>query len=73
MNLFKSILENLTPSDFNFSINGNEYVIIRNAQSAVGLCITMQESTDLIKMINKALTLTEAFEIIYSPKPICDE
>lgn len=70
---FRSILEGLSEEDYHLERNGNEYVIIRNKNTAVGMCLTPEETQEIIHMINKAETLAEAFEIVYSPKTIQDE
>ncbi|WP_394342257.1 DUF6686 family protein [Reichenbachiella versicolor] len=70
---FKSTLEELKHTDYKFSKNGNRHVLIRNAKTAIGIFITEVEKQELLNGIRKALTLSELFEIIYSPNSVSDE
>ena len=65
MEEFKSVLENLKDSDFHFNVAGQELVLLKNQFANVGFCFNREDAGNVIQLIYEALTMHEAFKIIY--------
>ena len=62
---FMKMLETLSPVDYNYHMMGKAMAIIRNSMSSLGLCLTPDDTQELIGVIRESQTLFEAFEVIY--------
>lgn len=63
---FQSALSQLTDLDFRFQMLNQWFVILKTKNTRVGMCLTQEDTQILSEMIVKALTLQEAFDIVYN-------
>ena len=62
---FRQILGYLKDGDFHYDLMGENRAIVKNPHANIGFCLTIEEVSDLTLSINEALTLFEAFYILY--------
>ncbi|MEL6535625.1 MAG: DUF6686 family protein [Bacteroidota bacterium] len=63
---FKKMLGKLTCQDYNYSLMGEQKVMIKNQKSAMGVCFSADEVEELKSLISEALTMNEVYGIIYT-------
>ncbi len=63
---FQRVLNNLHERDFTYFFLGEEHALIQNHCSNTGLCLTRNDAENLKELIHEALTVNEAFSIIYN-------
>jgi len=62
---FKMILDGLRPQDFHYDVLGTPKAIVKNPMVCIGFCLSEKEASLLALSISEALTLFEAFNVIY--------
>ena len=62
---FRQILEGLRAGDFSYELAGSKKAIIKNLYACIGFCLAEEEVSLMVLQIKEALTLFEAFHIIY--------
>ncbi len=62
---FRQILGYLKKEDFHYDLIGEPKAIVKNPNANIGFCLSIEEVTSLTLSINEALTLFEAFHILY--------
>ena len=63
---FRQLLGALKEGDFHYDLMGQNRAIVKNPNSNIGFCLTAEEVGALTLSINEALTLFEAFYILYN-------
>lgn len=63
--LFHELLESLSAKDFSYNVQNQQCALLKYENTTIGLCITPHEVPLLSNHIKQALTLNEAFRVIY--------
>ena len=63
---FQEMLGQLREHDYNYQFMGQSRVLIHNQCAHMGICFTSVEVSEIRDLIAEALTLFEAFSIIYA-------
>lgn len=62
---FHELLKGLNTQDYGYAFMGQPHTIIKNPSAYIGFCLTEKDTAQLIDFISEALTLFQAFRIIY--------
>ncbi len=62
---FRKVLEGLEQTDFHYQMHEEHKAIVKNPYACIGFCLAEEEVALLIGQVKEALTLYEAFQIIY--------
>lgn len=62
---FRDMLANLQESDFNYEFLGHQHAIVKNKYTYMGICLAKNDVDNLLGTVNRAISLNEAFQIIY--------
>ncbi|WP_375578333.1 DUF6686 family protein [Marivirga tractuosa] len=63
---YHTLLKSLSPKDFHYFIEENYYTLIKNPIYPVGFCLSPEDATSLIEMMEQARLVEEAFSILYN-------
>jgi len=62
---FRDMLVNLEELDFNYDFLGQKHAIVKNKYTYMGICLAKGDVDNLLDTVNKAISINEAFRIIY--------
>lgn len=63
---YLNLLKSLSPKDFHYFIEDNYYTLIKNPMYPVGFCLSPEDVSSLIEMMEQARLVEEAFSILYN-------
>jgi len=65
INQFSKVLKGLRESEYNYEFMGKPQTIVTTPNSQIGFCLTEKDTANLIELVSEAVSVFQAFKIIY--------